>query len=1188
MSTENEIRNDFLKILCENVNNPFIILDQFGNVAAQNGEAANLLSLKYKDQNIFDIVDPITSEKLKVIIEEIIRAESLPLIKEIDLTLNSGIKFHSGLVINSFMEGDKLLIPVTFNIEPKRIKFERVTDLSIGSKSVEELINNSKIHSIIYEIISFYPFTFIGKEKIRRQVDELEEFFWIKDTDGVFILVNEKLSKGLGLKHIHLEGKSEDSFIAPYIVNFFNSVENYIKETSSSVTIGGIPFKDFFSGDEYQTIQFPITDSSNKLIAIIGISQKKLPQAVEISQMDWVNPGLNTIKNLPKAVAFIDIDGKIKHSSEEFCKLFSEEFRDLAGITFARIFPIELADKIKNFLNSSIEREKIELAGSINSKREFHKGSCLYLTKIFDNNNNSKGISLLIDEPETNEDLQKIINRRGRMFEVLIQNNPEPIFIYDKENLSFLEVNNSALSLYGYRRDEFLQMDLTDLYSPEDIQTLLDSETGPKEGKFQGPYRHKKKNGDVVFVELNKASLTFNDREADFIFVKDVSEELEKDKKNQLFKAAFDNTEDLLFVTDDSGFITFINNPVTSVLGHSKEQLEKTSFAALVNDQERSTINTAIFQSHFKETVSLDVELKKSDGEFFPTEITATPVRDFNNEVDSFLILGKIKTTEKQDQPPKEIIKEVIKEVIVEKPTPVVEEKKSTADLSYFSNVFHEILTPINVILGFVQELTESIETPSDEQKEASDIINQNRNNLLSIMNSVIEYSQIEENAVDLKPHQIGITEIIDQLQVDAKDAAGSTDVEFAYGKISSSLKFETDKQKFLRLTALLFKVASKLTKQKKIYFTATSYDDVSFFVAFKDNYSSSSSELCSNFKSFFEKDENHNAKNFGISRLTTKLVRALLSLLNGRFENYDSESGKNDCGFVFPLLFARPEVNDNPEESLESNYNEIPQADNVEEHPSVEFIQKELKQEDKEISSEENQEFVDEGSNDSNEVEDSEVETALEEPHQTEEFEEISLSDEVLNEETLQDAEMNEPGTDQNLEMNTEEVFEEYETIEEEPIHEESIPQPEKPPENKPEEIHNVSKGHLDLSQLSCLYLEDQVDSQILFKVQMKELKEIKFAVSFEETLPILEKNEFDFIVIDINLQGEYNGLDALKIIHRMSQLENIPIIAVTAYVLPGDKDKFIAAGFHDFIAKPIFREKMIESLDRIFVPNN
>ncbi|GAB1351102.1 hypothetical protein MASR1M107_33170 [Ignavibacteriales bacterium] len=133
------------------------------------------------------------------------------------------------------------------------------------------------------------------------------------------------------------------------------------------------------------------------------------------------------------------------------------------------------------------------------------------------------------------------------------------------------------------------------------------------------------------------------------------------------------------------------------------------------------------------------------------------------------------------------------------------------------------------------------------------------------------------------------------------------------------------------------------------------------------------------------------------------------------------------------------------------------------------------------------------------------------------------------------------------------------------------------KPAENK-------DTSSIDLRNMSCLYIEDQLDSQILFKVQMKELKSIKFSQSFEDAIPMLETEKFDFIVLDINLQGEYNGLDALKVIRTMEGLETIPIIAVTAYVLPGDKEKFIATGFTDFVSKPIFRNKIVEVLSKIF----
>ena len=96
--------------------------------------------------------------------------------------------------------------------------------------------------------------------------------------------------------------------------------------------------------------------------------------------------------------------------------------------------------------------------------------------------------------------------------------------------------------------------------------------------------------------------------------------------------------------------------------------------------------------------------------------------------------------------------------------------------------------------------------------------------------------------------------------------------------------------------------------------------------------------------------------------------------------------------------------------------------------------------------------------------------------------------------------------------------------------------------------------------------------------------IKSIEFAPSFETALPLLKTKRFDFIIMDINLQGEYNGLDALRIIQKMPGYKDIPIIASTAYVQPGAKDNFKAAGFTDFISKPLLRDKILESLRNIF----
>jgi CheY-like chemotaxis protein len=161
-------------------------------------------------------------------------------------------------------------------------------------------------------------------------------------------------------------------------------------------------------------------------------------------------------------------------------------------------------------------------------------------------------------------------------------------------------------------------------------------------------------------------------------------------------------------------------------------------------------------------------------------------------------------------------------------------------------------------------------------------------------------------------------------------------------------------------------------------------------------------------------------------------------------------------------------------------------------------------------------------------------------------------------------------------------------------PAAQESNPSPEtQQPERKPDsssfeevelkENQQETKTPVDVTKIDCLYLEDQIDSQILLKAQLKDFNSLEFASSFEEALPKLKSKHFDLIIMDINLKGSYNGLDALRMIQRMPGYQKVPIIAVTAYSMPGDKENFTKAGFSDYISKPLSREKILESVEAV-----
>ncbi len=1138
MDAENKSSNLF-EALIQHLNAPFLVLDVNGKILSYNDEASQLLGLSDQRGDIFSNLDDASAEELKLIITQKLPIKQ-PITIGMKFILQSGDDLDAALILNSYIEKDTDFIFCRIKTDKNRLVIGGITEVIVKTKDFKEIIHNTEILDILEEIKSLYPFTYIGKEKVQKAIDNLDELFWIQDIEGNYQILNDKLANNLGVSISQVEGKPVNSFLPAHMIEFQNSLVSYLQKSLNCLIVEGMPLNTFNARKNYQTIEIPLSDVDNNVLAIIGVTQSVALPAQEAGISDIFNSADNLLQFFPKPIALIDKEGIFKQATEEFRKLFENEFPDLRRLSYNKILPEDIVGIIDQFILSSADTKKYELDSQKKFKKIYSGEISLQLNKIYNDKFEFEGISIFIENLEEYFDPGKLFVRKGKMYELLVDNNPEPIFIYDTENLRFLDVNSAALDLYGYTKDEFLQMDLTDLYTTEDIQTLLDtSKNELDEDKFSGPYRHKRKDGSSVFVELNKRAFKHNDSDAQFNIIRDVTEKLELEKKNKSFDAIFDNNDNLIFVTDTGGFISFVNETACEKLGHKKADFKDSSFASYLIDEDRGNVNTSVFKDPLKDVVSLNVSMKSSDGESFEAELTAVPVLNYKNETESYTILVK-----KKEEPSLET-KEVVNEVFIEKPVEntfatVTSGYSEKVEPSFLSGLFHEILTPINVILGFVQDLTDSISNLTPEQKESADIINQNRERLLNTMNGVIEYSNIQKNNIDLNISTVAATEIIEELQSNIKQITGPKEIEFAYGKISSSLKFKTDRERFQNLISLLVKFAVGLTREKKIYFSAYPKNENEFIVSIKDNYDHATKYLFEFYKNGFL-GEKFDSKEFGISRLSLELAKAILRILNGKAE-ISVVDNNEDLFFIFPIEFRK---NEKPEPvKVEINDGKIEQAIEELTDESASEVKQDLntiEEELKELEADQAEEAVSE-----TELETDQVQEADQE------------------QETASDTELE---AEQELASDFEAIVDEIKNEEE-----------------TDSSVSGDTPIKIDLSKLRCLYIEDQVDSQILFKVQMKELKEIKFAVSFEEALPLLDSDSFDFIVMDINLQGEYNGLDALKLIRKMPTHENVPIIAVTAYVLPGDKEKFIATGFSEFISKPIFKEKMLYSLMKIF----
>lgn len=109
----------------------------------------------------------------------------------------------------------------------------------------------------------------------------------------------------------------------------------------------------------------------------------------------------------------------------------------------------------------------------------------------------------------------------------LFDSNPLPMWIYDIETLRFLAVNESAIQHYGYSRDDFFSMTIAHIRPPEDVSALLENvkQVGDELDRA-GVWRHYKKDGSLIYVEITSHPLQFMDRSAELVIAYDVSAQI--------------------------------------------------------------------------------------------------------------------------------------------------------------------------------------------------------------------------------------------------------------------------------------------------------------------------------------------------------------------------------------------------------------------------------------------------------------------------------------------------------------------------------------------------------------------------------------------------------------------------------------------------------------------------------------
>ncbi len=415
------------------------------------------------------------------------------------------------------------------------------------------------------------------------------------------------------------------------------------------------------------------------------------------------------------------------------------------------------------------------------------------------------------------------LQSRLTAYEHAFAQNPVPSIVYSAQSLDILEVNESALRLYGYDREQMGRLNVADLFAPEASGnwTELSAELR-KPMTTMGPVAHRTASKQDLAVSMVCFTYEPDGLDARVALVQDgttrhIAEEALRSSEER-YRELFENANDVIFLHDLKGKIVAVNRAAEYLTGYSRSEVVGQNFEELVAPEARHQTQDSI-RAHLGGSATQHYELpilsKFGTRRYLEVSTRITYRQGHPVGIQG---IGRDITERKFAQQRLLESSQELQEKNQKLSTALRLAREATQLKEQFlANTSHELRTPMNGIMGMINLLKSTELTP--DQRDYAEVVSQCANDLLTIINDLLDLSQIEagrlsvtDEPFDLHESVKGVLKLL-RVRVSGKNVALTYEVDSEL-----PLYISGDSVRFRQILTNLTANAIKFTSQGGVH----------------------------------------------------------------------------------------------------------------------------------------------------------------------------------------------------------------------------------------------------------------------------------------------------------------------------------------------------------------------------------